>query len=246
MPYEAAEAAFSYAKSGYASDMGVFDHVTNLVSRSLPSLSTRQVAKCLWACGKMYVWEPQMSPEIQGPPYLSSARKYAKHLSTRESELSAKDLAQCLWAMGRLAISDRTTTTALASRVQKVLPDCFACETSNIIWGLSKTGFDDKDIMVGISRRMLDADVHASPEEAACVLYALGNAGIREDDVFEHLTDSMMSQVECVGAQAMANALWAHNVVGKLPPPALLQSWASDKLGLTGFLPFMPELDSQE
>ncbi|KAI2506771.1 hypothetical protein MHU86_7666 [Fragilaria crotonensis] len=241
MPYEAADAVFSYAKAGYISDMGVFDHVVDLVGQNLGSLSTQQVSKCLWACGKMYAWE--RSAEIQAPPYLATAKAYTKHLSSREAELSAKDLAQCLWAMGRLAINDETATKAFATRAKVILPSCFACEASNIVWGLSKVGFDDDDVMVSISRRMLDADIHASPEEAACVLYALGNAGIREDEVFEHLTEIMMTQVESVGAQAMANALWAHNVVGKLPPPALLQSWASDKLGLVGFLPLLPDYE---
>jgi hypothetical protein len=241
MPYEAADAVFSYAKAGYISDMGVFDHVVDLAGQNLGSLSTQQVSKCLWACGKMYAWE--RSAEIQAPPYLATAKAYTKHLSTRESELSAKDLAQCLWAMGRLAIHDESATKAFATRAKAILPTCFACEASNIVWGLSKVGYDDDDVMVSISRRMLDADVRASAEEAACVLYALGNAGIREDEVFEHLTDIMMTQVESVGAQAMANALWAHNVVGKLPPPALLQSWASDKLGLVGFLPLLPDYE---
>ena len=241
-PFEAAEAAFSYAKAGYVYDMGVFDHVNDLVSQNLSNLSTRRVAKCLWACGKMYVWEP-VEMGMQAPPYLKSARKYAKHLASRESELSAKDVAQCLWAMGRLGISDPSTLHVFATQANHVLQDCFACETSNIIWGLSKTRYDDEDVMISISRRMLDTDIHASPTEAACVLYALGNAGIREDEVFEHLTEIMMSQLEHVGAQAMSNVLWAHNMVGKLPPPKLLQSWASDKLGLTGFLPFNPDVE---
>ena len=246
MPYEAADAGFAYAKAGYISDMGVFDHVVGLAGQHLGTLSTQQVAKCLWACGKMYAWE--QTPEVHAPPYITTAMACVKHLSLRESELSAKDLAQSLWAMGKLAINDQTATKVFATRAKAILSTCFACEASNIVWGLSKVGFDDADVMVSISRRMLDADIRASPEEAACVLYALGNAGIREDEVFEHLTDLMMTQVESVGAQAMANALWAHNVVGKLPPPALLQSWASDKLGLVGFLPLHPdyEWDSTE
>jgi hypothetical protein len=90
---------------------------------------------------------------------------------------------------------------------------------------------------------MLASDIHAAPTEAACVLYSLGNVGIREDEVFEHLSEVMMSQMEDVGAQAMANALWAHNVVGKLPPSKLMQSWAADKLGLVGVQPFDPEFE---
>lgn len=82
---------------------------------------------------------------------------------------------------------------------------------------------------------MLLYDVEALPEEAACVLYALANAEIREDEVFDHLTELLISQTQDVSAQAIANALWAHNVVGKLPPSELLQSWAFDKIGLVGF-----------
>ena len=61
-PYEAADAAFAYTKAGYISDMGVFDNVVGLVGQNLGSLSTQQVAKCLWACGKIYAWE--RSPEL--------------------------------------------------------------------------------------------------------------------------------------------------------------------------------------
>lgn len=234
-PYEAAEAVFAYAKAGYAADMGVFDHLSGLVSDHLSEYSSRTLSQCLWACGKMYVWEQNHPEDPMAPPYVKSAMSYAKHLTSSESELSPKDLAQCCWAIGRLRISDPKLMQAFASRAKGVLADCQACETSNILWGLSKAGYNNEADMITISRSMLRSDVEALPQEAACVLYALANAEIREDEVFDHLTEVLISQTQDVSAQAIANALWAHNVVGKLPPSKLLQSWAFDKIGLVGF-----------
>jgi hypothetical protein len=254
LPHEAAEAVIAYAKAGYIADMGIFDFVTELVASNISVLSTRLVAQSLWACGKLYGWEMQQSLQHGAnndsrrgsdvPPYVSSARLYAQNLAERSKELSPRDLAQILWAMGKMELSDTRLAPLFANRVKEILPDCWSCEVSNIVWGLSKIGYmDDNDTLLQIARRMMDEDMNPSPKETACVLYALGNAGIRDDTLFEHLTEAMMAKVEAVGAQAMANALWAHNVVGKLPPPALLRSWATKKLGLSGFSVSFPESD---
>jgi hypothetical protein len=249
-PYEAADALYVYAKVGYLSDMGVFDQLSALVSEQLENLSIRAVAQCLWACGKMYMWDSkrllsnELCPnDMHDTPYLEGARSFAEYLQLRISELSAIDLAQSLWAMAKLGICDDQIVDVFAKRAKQVIGESGGCEIANIVWGLSKVGYHNKELLKKLSRRVLDADVQLSTKEAACVLFALGYADAREDDVFTHLGDVLMGQVDSVSAQAIANALWAHNQVGKLAPPKLLESWASSKLGLVGLQPIDPEYE---
>jgi hypothetical protein len=162
LPHEAAEAVIAYAKAGYIADMGIFDFVTELVASNISVLSTRLVAQSLWACGKLYGWEMQQSLQHGAnndsrrgsdvPPYVSSARLYAQNLAERSKELSPRDLAQILWAMGKMELSDTRLAPLFANRVKEILPDCWSCEVSNIVWGLSKIGYmDDNDTLLQIA-----------------------------------------------------------------------------------------------
>lgn len=235
-PYEAAGAMFAYAKAGYILELGIFDHLSEVVSQNAWHLPPRSIAQCLWSCGKMYELETNMQklPSAEAPPYLLSAAQLVKNLSTRCSELTAKDLAQCLWAMGRLDLYDQYAAETLAQQATKLLSTCFACEIANILWGLSNIGFDQKEPIITISRRMLDSDVSASPKEAACVLYALATMGVTEDEIFSNLTSSMIGQMDQVSAQALANTLYAYKTANKRPPRTLLDAWVTERLGIIG------------
>merc|ERR1712232_5833 len=125
----------------------------------------------------------------------------------------------------------------LAEQATKLLSTCFACEIANILWGLSNIGFDQKEPVITISRRMLDSDVSASPKEAACVLYALATMGVTEDEIFSNLTSSMISQMDQVSAQALANTLYAYKTANKRPPRTLLDAWVTERLGIVGIQP---------
>lgn len=70
-------------------------------------------------------------------------------------------------------------------------------------------------------------------QEAANMLFALGKLKLFENDAwFESLSSILRNRLHEATPQAIANALWAHEVVDIEPPPELLSTWAQDRLGM--------------
>ncbi|CAB9513998.1 expressed unknown protein [Seminavis robusta] len=257
----------AYAKASYIQDMGIFDHLAGLMAARLDECSTRQMAQSLWACGKMTVWEQQQQQQRQlegaeqgdpedscldhSPPYLPSANQIATFLTehNKQMKMNAQDVAQSMWAMGRLQtvqkdISDEYSEIMekLVSRATILAPRLTMQETSNVLWGMSMTGFRCCDPLVqSFTDRILHVHEFAlekpSPKEAASIMIALGRMDIQDEQVFEALSNDMLDQIECASAQAIANALWAHRAVHIPPPEQLLDRWAIEKLGLVAVRP---------
>jgi hypothetical protein len=232
-PAETSASMLAYAKASYIQDMGIFDHLADHLRSILDDCSIRQVAESIWACGKMMAWESDQNGEIDsGPPYLTASREYAAFLASRATQLTAQDVSQAIWASGRLGFADWKTVCTFAYRARQVSPDCTVCEVANILWGLSKVGYNDREVISALTDRMMDLDPTAN--EAATVIFSLGRMEIRDEVVFSSMSNFMMEQLEMASAQSVANALFSFKKVRITPPPALLQSWALQKLGLAG------------
>ena len=258
-PRDISSALCAYAKFSYVRDMGIFDHLASLMADRVDDCSVRQVAQSLWACGKMTVWEQQQQEEDQSvlpseqqdqgisyPPYMPSAEEFAKFLSKHVDELSSKDVAQCIWALGRLQTvqptDDLSAPAARAmdkfvSRARSLCPKLTPQEVANILWGLSRSGFeDDKTVYLLINRLLYlsqsSPPQKPNPQEAANTMYALARMDIQDEELFSVLSKDILDQLEDASAQAIANTLWAHRAVQITPPRQLLDEWATQKLGL--------------
>jgi hypothetical protein len=246
----------AYAKFSYVRDMGIFDHLTSLMADRVDDCSVRQVVQSLWACGKMTVWEQQQEedqsalpseqqdPDTHYPPYMPSAEEFAKFLSKHVDELSSKDVAQCIWALGRLHMVQQTDDLSapiamdkFASRARSLSPKLTPQEVANILWGLSRSGFEDDRTVYLLTNRLLYLSQSLppqkpNPQEAANIMYALARMDIQDEEVFSVLSKDILDQLEDASAQAIANTLWAHRAVQISPPRQLLDEWATQKLGL--------------
>jgi precorrin-6x reductase len=69
-------------------------------------------------------------------------------------------------------------------------------------------------------------------QEAANILYSLGKLEIKDADAFESISNILMRQLQDASSQAIANALWAYDVVALDPPVGLMGCWAREKLGI--------------
>eukprot|EP00978_Attheya_sp_CCMP212_P007774 scaffold18109_cov54-Attheya_sp.AAC.1 len=170
-PVDASSALFAYGKANYALDMGIVDHLAEVLACDfmLERATTRQVAQALWACGRMIDWDDshysmeqghslssssssssshnqqqmqQQQSDLLAPPYLRSARQFAQHLALHKDRMTTKDVAQTIWALGRLRIMDYAEIVEpLALAASDVAPNCNAQEIANILWGLSKVDY---------------------------------------------------------------------------------------------------------
>jgi hypothetical protein len=100
-PVDATSAMWAIAKSSYSLDMGIFDHLAEMLARDsmLERATVQQVCHALWACGKMMNFEDPLKEKIEygevtPPPYKLYATKYATFLVSLIDQMSSKDVAQ--------------------------------------------------------------------------------------------------------------------------------------------------------
>jgi hypothetical protein len=241
-PAEVSSTLYAYAKVSYVRDMGIYDHLVSSMASISKQCSVRQLTQGLWSCGKMIEWEsmqfdPNKDNKAVTPPYLDHAYEIAVELAARANELSKVDVAQCIWALGRLEMCEHSVVLAFAKRAEKHVDSMNAVEISNVLWGLAKVGYHDrKSLLIStLSNKLTTLDsMNVSLKAAATALYALGKMEIRDEYVFDKLSQIMISHIDDASAQAVANALWAHKRVQLRPPKEMLNLWAIQKLGVTG------------
>ncbi len=244
-PVDASSAMWAMAKSSYSLDMGIFDHLAEVlaVDFMLENATVQQIAEACWSCGKMFTWEDPLREKMEFgeatiPPYVKNGEKFASYLVLNRDRMSSKDLSQTLWAIGRLQISNDDIVTPLACMAASMAieKEFNSQELANIIWALSKANFNDKETICTLTKEirkpaMLDS---LTPQEAANVLYALGKMRIKDKNTFSCMNAVIMRQLEMSTTQTIANALWAHECVQFRPPRQLFDSWAKEKLDIVG------------
>lgn len=244
-PVDCAHALWSMAKSSYALDMNVFDHLAKVLACDfmLERATVQQVVIALWSCGKMYSWEDTAKEKIEygsvtTPSYVFSARAYATFLVSFSGRLSPKDVAQSIWALGRLKITDESIIKPLSLLASQMVADGSfnPQEVANILWGLSKVGFKNTSTITPFLEEIKTSSImdRCSSQEAANILYALGRMKIRDQEAFNVLNSVLMKHLHQATPQAMANVLWAHECVGLQPPMELFNRWTKEKLNITG------------
>ena len=241
-PLDISLAVHGYAKAAYVRDLGIFDHLVQLLASRVDECTARSVSQSLWSCGKMYQWEHQHQQVrfdvdveqedelLLQQPYKASAVTMARFLADNVNSMSTKDVAQALWALGRLQIDETDIVSPLAERAKSLVTELKEQELSNILWALSKVKSKDSSVLCELTRRLTsDGSLSLSPQDAATILYALGRLNIRDVAIFESLSDILMDHLESTSALAIANVLWAHRAVHIAPPQKLLDGWATKK-----------------
>jgi len=245
---------YAFAKANYVGNLGVFDELVDVMASRIEDFDARQIAQCLWACGKMITWvtddldAPKKNCEnfddkivnVPQPPYVDSALVMATELARRSDELSTKDVTQALWASGHLLRGRNSDIiTRLARRAVDLSTQLNNREISTIIFSLGKLNSKDYDVVYKLTRRFVDPCTvgQINSQECANVLYGLGRLNVRYDAVFENLTDIIREQIDTTSPQSIANCLWAHRAVLLTPPRQLLDKWATLKLGLNAVQP---------
>jgi hypothetical protein len=137
---------------------------------------------------------------------LQASREFAAFLPSRAAQLTAKDVSQAIWACGRLGFADWKIVCAFAYRARQVSPGSTSCDIANILWGLSKVGHNDREVISALTDRMMDLGPTA--QEAATVMFSLGRMEIQDEVVFSSMSTFMMEQLETASAQSVANALF--------------------------------------
>ena len=235
-PLDFSSAIYAYSKSSYVFDIGIFDHLVELMASRVSECTFRQITQGLWACGRMAQWEKGESDdeETRQPPYLASAADLATYIAYYAGELSGKDVAQSLWALARLQLRDAKLVDPLVDRAEGLASEFNSQEVANILWALSNLKTKDLRVVFTLTRRFAEPmeENALKPQEAANVLHAMGKMDVRDDVVFRHLSQQMLDQIDSTSAQAIANAMWAHRAVHLEPPQRLLDTWATQKLGL--------------
>ena len=256
-PTDASCAMWAMAKAQYVIDKGIFDQLAaSLASEEMLKRSnTRLISQALWACGKMVEFEdPKVIGQVDDsdgdtgneseedvtldlPPYMNCADKYLRFLIANQAQMTPKHANQAIWAIGRLRLSDPFLIQEMADIASRLCPKLNARESANIVWGLSKVNYDKPEIITKLIHHVITSPNNLAKEctaqEAANMLFALGKLQIRDKDSFASLSSILMNQLHEATSQAIANALWAHEVVGFEVPPELLSTWAQDRLGMT-------------
>lgn len=206
---------------------------------------TRLISQAVWACGKMAEFEDPIisSKESHGgiredavlnqPPYLNDVYKMLTVLIKKKEQMTPKHVAETIWAVGRLKISDRYLLEEMGGIASNIALSCNARQIANIVWGFSKVDYaDDPQLISTLVRVVTSSDLsqQCTSQEASNMIYALGRLNIREEDLFAGLSLILKSQIHNANSQAIANALWGHEVVGFEPPSELLSVWARDTL----------------
>jgi len=263
---------WAMGKISYNLDLGIFDHLADLLASDFMQnqATTKHLSQALWACGSMVAWEDPVLQEkyndnfeaeqsfiqmnqqsFQQPPYWKRAQTFAYTLANEVDNMNAKDLAQSIWAIGKLNIdNDKIVKNLVKGVVEKILVSEYpfnSQETSNILWGMGKVGYRNKEDVYDILKYMTSSRILAqcSSQEAANVLMALGKMNISEERAFSKLRNVMMEKLVEATPQGIANALWAHQKMGFQAPQELFDGWASKKLGLTGLNAISSNITSQ-
>jgi hypothetical protein len=237
-PAEISSSLHAYAKANYLQDMGIFDHLVNLLASSRHECSTRQLSQSLWSCGKMIAWERMevneegIMSEQPSPPYLPGAMAVAEELSGRVEELSSSDIAQTIWALGKLGLQEHFLISSFAHVAIEHSTEFTSGQITNILWGMAQTEHNDPRLISTLLDQLTSQHSHPSSKEAASALFSLGKLNWKDEVVFDHLSQAMINQIEDTNAQSITNALWAYRTVHLPPPQSLLDTWAIEKLGL--------------
>ncbi|KAL7540172.1 hypothetical protein ACHAXR_009919 [Thalassiosira sp. AJA248-18] len=235
---------------------------SSLASEDMLELSnTRLISQALWSCGKMVEFEvPTFSAEAQTnsdgdcvsasdgdtgksdsdsemfspPPYVKCVDKYIRFLITNQAQMTPKHLSQSIWAIGRLRLSDSSLIQDMIDIALCRCEQLNAREIANIVWGLSKVHGKPEVIRTMIQRLSTSPNLtkECTAQEAANMLFALGKLQIRDQEAFASLSSILRNRLHEANSQAIANALWAYEVVDITPPPELLSTWAQDRLGM--------------
>ena len=232
-PTDCSSAMWAMAKCGYALDKGCFDFLAQKLAEMLEISSTRLVAQALWSCAKMIRYEKQ-SPD-KSPPYMESVVKFIRHLIDNSDQMTPIQISQTIWSIGSLRILDPTIAEQLSVVALRNAAHCNSQEIANIVWGFSKVNYKNLDVISELVRYITESIVlreECSSQEASNILYALGKLQIRDVHVYESLSCILMNHLHDASSQAIANALWAHDVVGIEPPMALMGCWAKERLGM--------------
>lgn len=244
-PVDASSSMWAMAKSSYSLDMGIFDHLAKVlaVDFMLERATVQQITEALWACGKMISFEDPLREqmefgEVTPPPYVTSGVRFATYLVSKCDKMSTKDVSQALWAIGRLKITNQSIVSPFVDEAVKMAQkEKFnSQELANIVWALSKAEIDDEASVSCFTKQIRRPFIleSTSPQEAANVLYALGMMQIKDEETFSCMNSVLMGQLEEATSQTIANALWAHDIVGLVPPRLLFDSWAKEKLDIVG------------
>ena len=112
-----------------------------------------------------------------------------------------------------------------------------AQEVTNLLWALSKLEIEvdeNSDAVVALLERLLHPNIisNIKAQEAANALYACGSMMICDEEIFSKMSLILLKNVNDATPQGIANALWAHEQVGLIPPQSLFDGWAEVKLGI--------------
>ena len=237
---DCSSAMWAMARCGYVLDRGVFDFLAEKLSGMLENANSRLVARALWACAKMSVFEEYDSGQDNQPPYMASAQEFLRYLIANGEQMTPLHISQSVWAVGCLRLSsDHGVVDKMASIALSKAALCNSQEIANIVWGLSKVDYDNPKVVSELVQHITESESRkgeCTPQEASNILYALGKLQICDDGAFGKLSSILMNQLQDASSQAIANALWAFDAVSLEPPIELMGTWAREKLGVASVL----------
>lgn len=248
-PIDLSCAMYAIAKTNYVLDRGVFDFLAEELSsdESLERSNTRLISQAVWACGKMTEFEDPVisspSGEIQElqekgdnqPPYINNVHKLLTFLIKNKEQMTSKHVAETIWAaFGRMSISDQYYLEEFGNIAKNIALRCNAREIANIVWAYSKVDYDNPELITFLVRVVTTTELsdQCTSQEAANMIYALGRLNIRDELLFSELSSIIEKNIQNATSQAIANALWGHDMVDLAPPPDLLSFWARSLLSL--------------
>lgn len=224
--------AYAKAMHAYVYDQSVFYHLTRSMADRVSEATPRQIAGCLWACGKLAAWDRGH----RSPPFLENSTAMAKYLSSVAKILTPKDISQSLWALARLRLTDPEIVEPLLMQARFHADSMNAETTANIVWALSSIRSRDYPTVFALTRKYSTAEDgrlgDVKPEEASSILFAMGRLNLRDDEVFHNLTKVLIDNIDVVEAHVIANALWAYRRVLIPEPQTLIDIWANKRLGI--------------
>ncbi|GKZ01026.1 hypothetical protein MPSEU_001054000 [Mayamaea pseudoterrestris] len=236
-PAELSSCIHAIAKASYTSNRGIFDCLMEEFTQRLYAGATvRQATQCLLACAKMMAWEDDDFVEIGTPPYSQHAHAFCRFIVQEHDSLSSQDVSQALWSVARLRIVDKSLIDPLFDRAKTLAGVLSMQEIAGILSAMNKLDYKQYDVVYAITRRLANTSEirkeQPSPQECSVILHSLAWMDIRDDAIYEALTQCMLAQIDQTNAQAVATVLWAHETVHISPPQLLLNKYANVKLGM--------------
>lgn len=231
-PTDCSSAMWAMAKSTYALDKGCFDFIAQRLATMLEMSNVRLVAQALWSCSKMAKYESSKTP-----PYMDSVDHYLTYIIANGQKMTPLQISKTIYALGSLRVSNRSVAKELAALAMEHAEHFNCQEVANVAWGLSKVDYNDEGVMLKLVRHVTETRLlsKCSTQEASNMLYALGKLQIKDVDAYRSLSTVLMSELQNASSQAIANALWAYDVVGIEAPVELMNCWAREKLGMNAF-----------